>query len=55
MQPIFNTSSIKIRGHCIFWEQESQLPKWVGDLSNRELTKALEDRLEDIMDKYAGK
>jgi GH35 family endo-1,4-beta-xylanase len=48
-------NDITVRGHCIFWEVEEHVPSWVRNLSDAELKKAIDDRLESVVPRYAGK
>ncbi|AUG57527.1 endo-1,4-beta-xylanase [Acetivibrio saccincola] len=48
-------NDIIVRGHCIFWEVEDYVPSWVRSLSNTELKKAIDDRLESVVPHFRGK
>lgn len=48
-------NDITVRGHCIFWEVEDYVPSWVKSLSNDEIKKAIDDRLESVVPYFAGK
>ena len=48
-------NDIIVRGHCVFWEVEEHVPSWVRNLSDSELRKAIDDRLESVVPRFAGK
>nr|XP_024401713.1 uncharacterized protein LOC112294935 isoform X5 [Physcomitrium patens]XP_024401714.1 uncharacterized protein LOC112294935 isoform X5 [Physcomitrium patens] len=46
---------IPMRGHCIFWEDESCCQDWLKTLSPLELKDALQNRAADLLRRYKGK
>ena len=56
-----NNNGIKMRGHCIFWEQQSSLPGWVANLGyapwpqTSALYTACQNRLNSAVPHFQGK
>lgn len=46
--------NISIRGHNIFWEDPKYQPKWVPQLSTKELKAAADRRIKSVVTRYAG-
>ncbi|KAL9244739.1 hypothetical protein vseg_018477 [Gypsophila vaccaria] len=46
---------ISVRGHNIFWDDPKYQPWWVKNLSPSDLSSAVEQRLNSIVSRYAGK
>lgn len=46
---------LKVRGHTIFWAPEQWQPNWVPGLDDVTLAAEVEDRLEDLVSRYAGR
>eukprot|EP00112_Aurelia_sp_Birch-Aquarium-sp1_P016710 Seg381.27 transcript_id=Seg381.27/GoldUCD/mRNA.D3Y31 product="Anti-sigma-I factor RsgI6" protein_id=Seg381.27/GoldUCD/D3Y31 len=44
--------NISMRGHCLFWAVESEVPKWLNKLSKKDLLKEMQKRLNDTVCKY---
>ncbi|KAF8662819.1 hypothetical protein HU200_055397 [Digitaria exilis] len=44
-----------VRGHCIFWAVENTVQQWVKNLSNDQLTSAVQERLQSLLTRYAGR
>ncbi|ESO88545.1 hypothetical protein LOTGIDRAFT_125612, partial [Lottia gigantea] len=40
---------IKVRGHCVFWGIEKNVPIWQTDLPDSEIKGTLEDRINDVI------
>ncbi|KAH9317785.1 hypothetical protein KI387_019554, partial [Taxus chinensis] len=49
-----SANGILVRGHNIFWEDPKYLPSWVAKLDKEELQKAVNERIESLMTRYAG-
>ncbi|KAK4796586.1 hypothetical protein SAY86_028912 [Trapa natans] len=49
------THSKEVRGHCIFWEVESNVQPWVQALNRTDLSKAVQSRLSGLLGRYKGK
>ncbi|CAI9115627.1 OLC1v1016587C1 [Oldenlandia corymbosa var. corymbosa] len=47
--------NIQVRGHCIFWEVESNVQDWVRNLNKSELMVAVQNRLTGLLARYQGK
>eukprot|EP00794_Sanderia_malayensis_P008184 gene8184-9061_t len=50
-----NKYNVSMRGHCIFWEVDSETPKWLNKLDKKHLLKAMKQRLDDTVCKYRSK
>jgi GH35 family endo-1,4-beta-xylanase len=48
-------NGIPVRGHCIFWEPERWQPEWLKEVSQMELLKAVERRLNSAVSRFRGK
>ena len=48
-------NNITMRGHCIFWAVEQFVQEWVKQLSNGELSQAIDSRLDGIVNHFKGK
>ncbi len=46
---------MSVRGHCLFWAVDSEVPDWVKGLFDSELQSAIEKRARDVMTHYRGK
>ncbi|CAN6482180.1 unnamed protein product [Victoria cruziana] len=46
---------IDIRGHCIFWEVQSNVQQWLQSLDNNDLKTAVQNRLTSLLSRYKGK
>ncbi|CAK8568408.1 unnamed protein product [Lathyrus sativus] len=46
---------IDIRGHCIFWEVDSNVQQWVKSLNKNDLLTAVQNRLNGLLTRYKGK
>jgi len=46
---------IDIRGHCIFWEVDSNVQQWVKSLNKNDLLTAVQNRLTGLLSRYKGK
>ncbi|KAH9303719.1 hypothetical protein KI387_008123, partial [Taxus chinensis] len=46
---------IRIRGHCIFWEDQNAVPQWVRALNKEELRAAIQNRIADLLSRYSGR
>lgn len=49
-----NTNKIPMRGHCIVWDVNQQVPDWVQELDGMELLAAVEARVTELMLRYKG-
>ncbi|KAJ3685440.1 hypothetical protein LUZ61_014604 [Rhynchospora tenuis] len=50
-----NKNNITVRGHCIFWEVQNAVQSWVQALSNADLMKAVQNRINGLLTRYKGK
>jgi GH35 family endo-1,4-beta-xylanase len=48
-------NGIKVRGHCIFWEDEMNQPPWLGWLDSFSLRFAVDNRLNSAVNHFKGK
>ncbi|KAL8215507.1 hypothetical protein R6Q57_022344 [Mikania cordata] len=48
-------NNINVRGHCIFWEVENTVQQWVKSLGKNDLAMAVENRLNNLLNRYKGK
>ncbi|XP_027190073.1 endo-1,4-beta-xylanase 1-like [Cicer arietinum] len=46
---------IDIRGHCIFWEVDSNVQQWIKSLNKNDLMTAVQNRLTGLLTRYKGK
>lgn len=44
-----------VRGHCIFWEVESNVQQWVRNLNRTDLQRAVNNRITGLLTRYKGK
>jgi len=49
------SEGLKVRGHTIFWAPEQWQPNWVPGLDDVTLAAEVDDRLEDLVSRYAGR
>lgn len=49
------SEGLKVRGHTIFWAPEQWQPNWVPGLDDATLAAEVDDRLEDLVSRYAGR
>lgn len=49
------SEGLKVRGHTIFWAPEQWQPNWVPGLDDMSLQAEVDDRLEDLVSRYAGR
>ncbi len=49
------SEGLKVRGHTIFWAPETWQPNWVPGLDDVTLAAEVDDRLEDLVSRYAGR
>uniref|UniRef100_A0ACD5X2B4 Uncharacterized protein n=2 Tax=Avena sativa TaxID=4498 RepID=A0ACD5X2B4_AVESA len=47
--------NISVRGHNMFWDDQSKQMDWVSRLSVPQLKKAMEKRMKNVVSRYAGK
>jgi GH35 family endo-1,4-beta-xylanase len=47
--------NISVRGHNVFWDDQSKQMDWVSKLSVPQLKKAMAKRLKNVVSRYAGK
>jgi GH35 family endo-1,4-beta-xylanase len=47
--------NISVRGHNVFWDDQSKQMDWVSRLSVPQLKKAMAKRMENVVSRYAGK
>jgi GH35 family endo-1,4-beta-xylanase len=50
-----NKYNILVRGHCIFWEVQNAVQSWVQALSTPDLMKAVQNRINGLLNRYKGK
>jgi GH35 family endo-1,4-beta-xylanase len=48
-------NGMAMRGHCLFWEQEHWVQPWVRELDKSALRAAMERRLTETVNRYAGR
>ncbi|KAL7125217.1 hypothetical protein ABFS83_14G102400 [Erythranthe nasuta] len=48
------SNGVSIRGHNVFWDNESDQPWWVPGLSSNDLRAAAEQRIKSVMNRYKG-
>nr|CAB3499838.1 unnamed protein product [Digitaria exilis]CAB3502996.1 unnamed protein product [Digitaria exilis] len=46
---------IKVRGHNVFWDDQSSQMKWVTPMNLAQLKAAMQKRLKSVVSRYAGK
>ena len=45
-----------IRGHCVFWAVDTEVPDWVKNIPNNyELKAKLKERLKNLLGRYRGR
>ncbi|XP_074611783.1 uncharacterized protein LOC141866214 isoform X2 [Acropora palmata] len=44
-----------IRGHCVFWAVDTEVPFWVKRISNKQLKEELKDRITSLLGRYKGR
>ncbi|XP_068725993.1 uncharacterized protein [Montipora capricornis] len=44
-----------IRGHCVFWAVDTEVPYWVKRISNKQLKEELTERMTSLLDRYKGR
>lgn len=49
-----NDNNIPMRGHCIVWDVNQEVPDWVQALDGMALLAAVEDRITELMTRYKG-
>lgn len=55
MLDLCQKNKIDIRGHCIFWEVDSNVQQWVKSLNKNDLMTAVQKRLTGLLTRYKGK
>lgn len=50
-----DNNNIQARGHCIFWEVDSNVQSWVRALNRNDLLIAVQNRLNGLLTRYKGK
>ena len=56
-----SSNGIRMRGHCLFWEQSSQIRQWVKDLpyatypTSSELLTEVDERIDSAVNHFKGK
>lgn len=50
-----DNNNIPTRGHCIFWEVESNVQSWVKSLTKNDLSIAVQNRLNGLLTRYKGR
>jgi GH35 family endo-1,4-beta-xylanase len=48
-------NDLMMRGHCLFWEKEEWVQKWIAALDQKELRMAMERRLTSVVNRYRGR
>ncbi len=46
--------ALTMRGHCLFWGKERYIQDWIQGLNDEELRAEMEQRLSEIVPRYAG-
>lgn len=41
-----------MRGHCIFWEVDTESPKWLNKMEKEDIAEELKKRIEDTVGTY---
>jgi GH35 family endo-1,4-beta-xylanase len=54
MMRFAKSHGVAVRGHNVFWDQQSQQPGWAQLLSGEPLRRAMARRMESVMSRYAG-
>lgn len=54
MLEFIRANEIIARGHNIFWEDPKYTPKWVLNLTDSQLSSAVNSRIQSLMEKYKG-
>ncbi|AES62756.2 glycosyl hydrolase family 10 protein [Medicago truncatula] len=54
MMKFAKENGISVRGHTVFWDDETFQPKWVKFLSPEELRKAAAKRIRSVVSRYRG-
>ena len=49
------TFSKMIRGHCVFWAVDTEVPFWAKKLPNDKLKKKMKERLQTLLFRYRGR
>lgn len=44
-----------IRGHCVFWAVDTEVPDWVKNIPNYKLKAKLKERLKNLLGRYRGR
>lgn len=44
-----------IRGHCVFWAVDTEVPDWVKNIPNYALKAKLKERLKNLLGRYRGR
>ena len=44
-----------IRGHCVFWAVDTEVPFWAKKLPNDKLKKKMKERLQTLLFRYRGR
>ncbi|CAN0878274.1 Endo-1,4-beta-xylanase 1 [Linum grandiflorum] len=55
MVDLCKRNNIEMRGHCIFWDVDDTVQQWIKSLNKQDLTKAVQNRLTDLLTRYKGK
>ncbi len=50
-----NTNGIKMRGHCLFWEQTSMVPSWVQSLGCSDMQTEVNERIDSAAAHFTNK
>lgn len=51
----FFSCSKLIRGHCVFWAVDTEVPDWVKNIPNYKLKAKLKERLKNLLGRYRGR
>ncbi|KAK7283220.1 hypothetical protein RIF29_12600 [Crotalaria pallida] len=55
MLDLCQQNNINIRGHCIFWEVDSNVQQWIKSLNKNDLMTAVQNRLNGLLTRFKGK
>ena len=50
-----NSNGIKMRGHCLFWEQTTMVPSWVQSLGCSDMQTEIDERIDSAVTHFKNK
>ncbi|CAM6092294.1 unnamed protein product [Calypogeia fissa] len=54
MAAFCESNNVPMRGHCLVWDVNKQVPDWVQELDGMALLAAVEDRVGEVLNRYKG-